>query len=53
MWVLCRMIDVQISQLLQKQKSVYYEEPLGGIPGGERVPAVEGGRERRVAIGIV
>ena len=47
------MLDVQISQLLQKQKSVYYEESLGGVPGGKRVPAVEGGREKRVAIGIV
>ena len=45
------MIDVQISQLLQKPKSVYYQESLGGVPGGERVPAVEG--ERRVVIRIV
>ena len=36
-------VAVQISQLLQKQKS---EESLGGVPGGERVPAVEGGREK-------
>ena len=54
-YVLCRMIDVQISQLLQKQKGVYYEESLGAsrFSGGEREPVVERGREKRVAIKIV
>ena len=42
----------KLNKLVQKQKG-YYEESLGGVPGGERVPVVEGGREKRVAIRTV
>ena len=38
---------------LTETKNIYYEQSLGGIPGGERVPVVEGGKKKRVAIRIV
>ena len=44
-------IKPEIKNLVGKKntsrKPIYHEESLGGVPGGERVPVVEGGGGRR------